>query len=89
MHLKVDKERFQLMQNREISPTSIHVRALNDTGSWATHDIAVLQKKSLAVWLRSRGGNNPWAESVVAVLLGHDPFTEEDFIPEEEEEIYG
>lgn len=38
---------------------------------WVNADIAQLDAASLASWLRSRGGENEWAESVVALLLGH------------------
>lgn len=50
--------------------TGIYVRAKTPTG-WDSVDIAILDKESLRVWLRSRGGDNPWAEDVVGILLGH------------------
>ena len=53
--------------------TGIYVRAwLKD--SVGSYDIFELTKESLHEWLKSRGGNNLWAESTVAVLLGHDGF---------------
>lgn len=51
--------------------TGIFVRAQNSDGKWDSVDIACLDAKSLLEWLRSRGGNNPWAENVVGILLGH------------------
>lgn len=52
--------------------TGIYVRALGASG-WGSFDIAELDTESLFAWLRSRGGANRWAESVVLILLGHDP----------------
>ena len=52
--------------------TGIFIRAqLPNETKWYTADIAILEKDSLLVWLRSRGGNNPYAEDVVGILLGH------------------
>jgi len=53
--------------------TGIYVRAINSDGKWDSVDIADLDRPSLMFWLRSRGGENLWAESVVAMLLGHGP----------------
>jgi hypothetical protein len=39
--------------------------------SWDSVDIELLDLQSLMTWLRSRGGNNEWAENTVALLLGH------------------
>lgn len=50
--------------------TGIYVRAIAD-GRPQSIDIACLDTESLIGWLRSRGGNNPWAEHVVLMLLGH------------------
>lgn len=52
--------------------TGIYVRAQTSTGAWVSADIAHLDRASLMAWLRSRGGDNPWAENTVAVLLGHE-----------------
>lgn len=38
---------------------------------WGNFDIADLTKESLLEWLRSRGGENKWAEDTVGILLGH------------------
>ena len=54
--------------------TGIYVRAKNSDGKWVSADIYELDKASLHTWLRSRGGENEWAESVVFMLLGHGPF---------------
>ncbi len=58
---------------RGMENTGIYVRA-KDEGKWQSVDIVYLDKASLLRWLRSRGGDNKWAESVVGVLLGHDAF---------------
>lgn len=50
----------------------IFVRAMKGE-RWVSVDISHLERDSLDTWLRSRGGANPWAESVVAILLGHEP----------------
>lgn len=51
--------------------TGIYVRARDPEGHWDAFDICELTRPSLIEWLRSRGGNNPWAEEVVLILLGH------------------
>jgi len=56
---------------RHYPETGIPVRAL-DGDRWSDVDIAHLRKESLLAWLRSRGGDNSWAESVVLLLLGHE-----------------
>jgi hypothetical protein len=66
MDYKVDPNR--IMNARY---TGISVRALMLDGRWDNADIAYLDKESLLAWLRSRGGNNEWAENVVGILLGH------------------
>jgi hypothetical protein len=54
------------------SLTGIYVRSRSGvTGRWGSHDIAQLTKPSLQAWLRSRGGENQFAENVVLILLGH------------------
>ena len=75
MELIVDKHRAINENLREA--TGIYVRAKCD-GRWGSFDIATLEKESLHKWLRSRGGENPWAEDVVGVLLGHGSFSSED-----------
>lgn len=67
MNLRGDPERR--IHNPE---TGILVRAQWPNGTWDSIDIAHLEPQSLANWLRSRGGSNPWAESVVGLLLGHE-----------------
>ena len=52
--------------------TGIYVRAIKD-GRPGSYDIATLDRDSLFRWLRSRGGANPWAENIVAALLGQAP----------------
>ena len=51
--------------------TGIYVRARALDGTYRTFDIGELTSASLLEWLRSRGGDNPWAEDVVGLLLGH------------------
>lgn len=65
--LKVDPQRVGIAQ------TGIYVRAKNVADKWDSVDIAELDKVSLTLWLKSRGGDNEWAESVVLILLGHEP----------------
>lgn len=67
--MKTDPAREDKDEYRQ--KTRIYVRAQNKEGRWGAYDIAELDKASLNEWLRSRGGDNPWAEEVVAVLLGH------------------
>lgn len=50
--------------------TGIFVRAKHE-GKWGNFDIAELDKPSLLAWLRSRGGDNRWAEDTVGIILGH------------------
>ena len=66
MNLKIDPD-------RRLQPveTGIYVRAQHPSGAWQSVDIFDLDKPSLLAWLRSRGGDNPWAEDVVGILLGH------------------
>ena len=68
---------------RENSPSStgIFVRALNSDGRWRSVDIVNLTRDSLISWLRSRGGFNPWAESVVLTLFGYPGLTPEESTP--------
>lgn len=58
--------------------TGIFVRAEINC-KYDSFDIAELDKPSLARWLRTRGGNNEWAENVVALMLGHGRFSESDY----------
>ena len=72
MELKVDPNRM----NGATGGTGIFIRAsLN--GKFDTYDIDQLDSESLLTWLRSRGGNNPWAENVVGILLGHEHLVKE------------
>jgi len=65
--------KLKVMPGREGTEpgTGVYVRALNTSGEWINADIAQLDAESLLTWLRSRGGDNPWAEDVVGILLGH------------------
>jgi hypothetical protein len=64
---RVDKKRYGELEDR----SGIYVRAKGLTDKWETVGIEHLDKPSLLAWLKSRGGDNPWAEDVVGILLGH------------------
>ena len=52
--------------------TGVFVRAKRtETDRWDSVDIVELDSDSLLTFLRSRNGDNPWAEDVVGILLGH------------------
>lgn len=70
MELIVDNKRLEKFGNQ--NHTGIYVRAKLPNGKWDAVDILLLTKDSLLTWLRSRGGENTWAENCVAILLGHD-----------------
>ncbi len=53
--------------------TGIFVRAQHLDGSWGSPDMSQLDDESLVRWLRTRGGENRWAESVVFLLIGRSP----------------
>lgn len=63
--LKVDPKRLDLPES------GIYVRAKDERDQWDSVDIVHLDKPSLKTWLRSRGGENEWAENCVLLLLGH------------------
>lgn len=75
MSTEIELERTMILHvdvNRvHLRGTGIYVRAKHENGHFGSFDIAELTRESLLVWLRSRGGYNPWAEDVVGVLLGH------------------
>lgn len=68
--LRVDDER----EHEQRGATNIFVRAKFED-AWGSYDIAELDRLSLLRWLRSRGGENLWAENTVISLLGHAQFT--------------
>jgi hypothetical protein len=74
--LRIDPMRYHPDRGTDNGPasTGVFVRAQHPAGSqrWESVDIADLDADSLHQWLRSRGGENSWAESVVAIMLGHD-----------------
>lgn len=61
----VDPERM-----KHGNTTGIFVRAKHE-GKWGSYDFATLDKASVLAYLRVRGGDNPWAEDIVGILLGH------------------
>jgi hypothetical protein len=73
--MNVDPKRWQMVIDnpaiRDGYETGIVVRAKLKNGKIDAVDIAFLDKDSLLKWLRSRGGQNEFAEEVVLVLLGH------------------
>lgn len=69
MELIIDEERFKDAETW--GNTGIYVRAKHESGKWESVDIVLLKKDSLLTWLRSRGGDNPYAEDCVGILLGH------------------
>ena len=70
--LQIDPQRAEMADN--FPKTGIFVRAKDQTGKHQSVDIALLNKASLLALLRSRGGQNEWAENTVGLLLGHGPF---------------
>ena len=54
-----------------IGETGIYIRAQDINGKFISCDISELTKASLLEFLRSRGGDNPWAENCVGIILGH------------------
>ena len=70
MKLIVDNARHEANSDRDVI-TGIVVRAQTPSGRILNADIADLAKASRLEWLRSRGGDNPWAEDCVGILLGH------------------
>lgn len=71
MELHVDVERYE---HKDEYHTGILVRAIGPDSKWDSYDIAILTKESLFEFLRSRGGENTWAENVVGILLGYGNF---------------
>lgn len=59
------------------NPTGIFVRVRTPDG-WGNADIAQLDRGSLIRFLRSRGGENLWAENTVLAILGHVQVTAEE-----------
>lgn len=74
----MDQSRYARFAHEDCHLTGLYVRARHPeqaehdrAGRWDSVDIYFLNKESLLEWLRSRGGDNPWAEDVVGILLGH------------------
>lgn len=67
--LRADAEREGFHGN-----TGIYVRAVFLDGKYGSADIMELDRVSLLRWLRSRGGENLWAENTVLALLGWPQF---------------
>jgi len=68
--MMIDRDRWAVLGAK--NSTGIYVRAQHpDTMKWENADIVTLDAPSLLTWLRSREGDNCWAEDVVGILLGH------------------
>lgn len=57
--------------DEDYTGTGIYVRATNSKAEVVNADLAQLDQESLLRWLRSRGGENRWAEQTVGILLGY------------------
>ncbi len=68
--LNVDPERLKSQDAGDLAHSGVFVRARFGQ-SYDAYEIEVLDKESLLAWLKSRGGDNPWAENTVCILLGH------------------
>lgn len=67
LELEVDPIRA----GRDLQETGIPVRARLGE-KWGAWDIVFLREASLDAWLRSRGGQNEFAENVVKAILGYE-----------------
>lgn len=63
--------RLTVDPNRARLGTGIFVRAWTAEGRCVTACISELDRASLLAWLRRDDGDNPLAEDVVGILLGH------------------
>jgi hypothetical protein len=64
---------YNVDPDRDGAPeTAIFVRA-RFNNRFESVDISRLTTQSLKQWLRSRGGQNDYAERTLAMILGHDP----------------
>jgi hypothetical protein len=74
--LHIDPERAVMAENlgENFPRTGIFIRAKDQNGKYQSVDMALLKKASLLALLRSRGGQNEWAENTVGLLLGHGVF---------------
>ena len=71
--LKIDPE----LADDVFKQTGIFIRAKHND-NWGNYDIYQLTPESLLDFLRSRGGENRWAEGTVFALLGKQWPTEVD-----------
>jgi len=67
--LIVDEKRNAIV-NSGVVGTGVYIRA-KVKREWQSVDIYSLDAPSLLEWLRSRGGENVWAENTVGSLLAH------------------
>lgn len=63
----------ELASRKHLPETGVLVRAQKSDGTWTNADIVHLSPDSLLGFLRSRGGENEWAESLVFMLLAYTP----------------
>lgn len=84
MKLIVDMRRSMLAD--DAAATGIKVPAFMGRTE-GQHDIVTLERASLVTFLRSRGGDNPFAEDMFCLVLGHEPPTPPvTLVPDEPEE---
>jgi len=81
--------RFDAERSGMHGATGIYVRAKNADGHWGNADIAEIDRVSLFRWLRSRGGENLWAENTVMLLLGWPQFAAEEAVAALKETTHG
>jgi hypothetical protein len=72
VELRVDREREARAAAGKLPKTNVYVAARRWDGEFVKADIIELDKASLLHWLRSRGGENVFAENLVLLLLGHE-----------------
>jgi len=72
--LTVDRKRLHASSTRLKTGIRVHAKCGERVGAFC---IEVLDRDSLSRWLRSDGGKNDLAESVVLALLKYDRLTDE------------
>lgn len=86
MDLKFSQSRLDEKEKWE--GTGIYIRGQYPDGKWESEDISLLDAESLLEWLRSRGGDNPYAEDVVGILLGHGHLHNRESTTKEDDSSY-
>jgi len=70
-NLRIDPERVKRIGSFK-NITGIFIRAQDENNKWDAVDIYYLDLPSLDIFLKSKGGNNEWAENTVKIILDHD-----------------